>query len=174
IHPGRQAAGRGSRVCPDLLLRVLHIRQTAGHASGGSLVNAIEARDVHKVYRRYGRHKQFATLKSAFLSGSVLRDLKPDAVFEALKGVSLDVPAGRTVGVIGRNGSGKSTLLKLVAGIGKPTSGTVNVTGRVSALIELGAGFHPEISGRENVFINGLMLGLSRREIGRRFDEIVR
>jgi len=137
-------------------------------------VNAIEARDVHKIYRRYGRQRQFATLKSAFLSGSVLHDLKPDAVFEALKGVSLDVPAGKTVGVIGRNGSGKSTLLKLVAGIGKPTSGTVKVTGRVSALIELGAGFHPEISGRENVFINGLMLGLNRREIGRRFDEIVR
>ena len=81
--------------------------------------------------------------------------------------------AGRTCGVIGRNGSGKSTALKLVAGITKPTSGTVAVEGRISALIELGAGFHPEISGRENVFINGIMLGLSRREIERRFDEIV-
>jgi lipopolysaccharide transport system ATP-binding protein len=75
--------------------------------------------------------------------------------------------------VIGRNGSGKSTALKLVAGITKPTSGTVRVSGRISALIELGAGFHPEISGRENVFINGIMLGLSRREIQQRFDEIV-
>jgi len=138
------------------------------------LVNAIEARDVHKVYRRYGRQKRFATLKSALLSGSVLRDLRPDAVFEALKGVSFDVPAGKTLGIVGRNGSGKSTMLKLVAGIGKPTSGTVRVQGRVSALIELGAGFHPEISGRENVFINGLMLGLSRRDIARRFDDIVR
>jgi ABC-type polysaccharide/polyol phosphate transport system ATPase subunit len=137
-------------------------------------VNAIEVRDVHKVYRRYGRRKQFATLKSAFLSGSVLRDLSPDAVFEALKGVSFDVPAGKTFGIIGRNGSGKSTMLKLIAGIGKPTSGSVRVEGRVSALIELGAGFHPEISGRENVFINGMMLGLSRREIARRFDDIVR
>src|SRR5690349_23387437 len=72
-----------------------------------------------------------------------------------------------------RNGSGKSTALKVVAGITKPTTGTVRVEGRVSALIELGAGFHPEISGRENVFINGIMLGLSRREIERRFDEIV-
>jgi len=137
-------------------------------------MNAIEVRGVHKIYRRYGRRKQFATLKSALLSGSILRDLRPEAVFEALKGVSFDVPKGRTFGIVGRNGSGKSTMLKLIAGIGKPTSGTVRVAGRVSALIELGAGFHPEISGRENVFINGLMLGLSRREIARRFDEIVR
>src|SRR3970282_2432127 len=80
---------------------------------------------------------------------------------------------GCTFGVIGRNGSGKSTALKVVAGITKPTSGTVSVRGRISALIELGAGFHPEISGRENVFINGIMLGLSKREIQKRFDEIV-
>jgi ABC-type polysaccharide/polyol phosphate transport system ATPase subunit len=137
-------------------------------------VNAIEVRDVHKIYRRYGRQKQFATLKSALLSGSVLRDLRPDAVFEALKGVSFNVAAGRTFGIVGRNGSGKSTMLKLIAGIGKPTSGSVRVAGRVSALIELGAGFHPEISGRENVYINGLMLGLSRREVAKRFDDIVR
>ena len=136
-------------------------------------MNAIEVRDVHKRYRRYGRRKNFGTLKSALLSGSVLRDLRPDDLLEALHGVSFDVAAGRTFGVIGRNGSGKSTMLKLIAGIGKPTSGTVRVDGRVSALIELGAGFHPEISGRENVFINGMMLGLTRREIARRFDEIV-
>jgi ABC-type polysaccharide/polyol phosphate transport system ATPase subunit len=135
---------------------------------------AIQVRDVHKVYRRYDRRKQFATLKSALLSGSVLKDLRPDAIFEALKGVSFDVAQGRTFGIVGRNGSGKSTMLKLIAGIGKPTAGTVRVRGRVSALIELGAGFHPEISGRENVYINGLMLGLTRREIGERFDEIVR
>ncbi len=137
-------------------------------------MNAIEVRDVHKVYRRYGRRKQFATLKSALLSGNVIGDLRPDATFEALKGVSFDVPAGKTFGIVGRNGSGKSTMLKLIAGIGKPTSGSVRVDGRVSALIELGAGFHPEISGRDNVYINGMMLGLSRREIARRFDDIVR
>jgi ABC-type polysaccharide/polyol phosphate transport system ATPase subunit len=135
--------------------------------------NAIEVRDVRKVYRRYGRRKQFATLKSAFLSGKLLGDLKPDATFEALKGVSFDVGTGKTLGIIGRNGSGKSTMLKMIAGIGRPTSGTVKVSGRVSALIELGAGFHPEISGRENVFINGMMLGLSRRQVAQRFDEIV-
>jgi ABC-type polysaccharide/polyol phosphate transport system ATPase subunit len=136
-------------------------------------MNAIEARDVHKVYRRSHRRKQFATLKSAFLSGSVLRELRSGDLFQALNGVSFDVAAGRTFGIIGRNGSGKSTMLKMIAGIGKPTSGTVTVNGRVSALIELGAGFHPEISGRENVFINGMMLGLSKRDIAKRFDEIV-
>lgn len=133
---------------------------------------AIELRDVTKIYRRYGG-RQFATLKSALLQRSLSRDLAPAETFAALRGVSFSVPKGQTLGVIGRNGSGKSTTLKLVAGITKPTSGTVNVQGRISALIELGAGFHPEISGRENVFINGIMLGLSRREIQQRFDEIV-
>jgi len=136
-------------------------------------MHAIEVRDVRKIYRRYGRRKSFGTLKSALLSGGVLRHLRPDSTFLALDGVNLDVEAGRTLGIIGRNGSGKSSLLKLIAGIGKPTSGTVRVSGRVSALIELGAGFHPEISGRENVFINGMMLGLSKAEIARRFDDIV-
>jgi ABC-type polysaccharide/polyol phosphate transport system ATPase subunit len=137
------------------------------------MMNAIEVRDVRKVYRRFGRRKQFATLKSARLSGRLLRDLRPDETFEALRGVSFDVSAGSTFGIVGRNGSGKSTMLRLIAGIGKPTAGVVRVDGRVSALIELGAGFHPEISGRENVYINGMMLGMSRREIARRFDDIV-
>ena len=136
-------------------------------------MNAIEVRDVHKVYRRYGRRKSFGTLKSALLSGGLARDLKGDATFEALRGVSFDVAAGRTFGIVGRNGSGKSTMLKLIAGIGKPTSGDIHVRGRLSALIELGAGFHPEISGRDNVFINGMMLGVSKREIAKRFDDIV-
>jgi ABC-type polysaccharide/polyol phosphate transport system ATPase subunit len=133
---------------------------------------AIELTNVSKIYRRYNG-RQFATLKSALLQRSILRDLRPTEVFPALTDVSFTVPAGTTYGVIGRNGSGKSTALKLVAGITKPTSGTVRVNGRISALIELGAGFHPEISGRENVFINGIMLGLTKRDIERRFDEIV-
>src|SRR5688500_18972065 len=137
------------------------------------MANAIELTNVTKVYRKYARRKQFATLKSALLSGSLIHDLQPDETFPALQGVSFDVPAGRTYGIIGRNGSGKSTALKLVAGITKPTTGTVKVDGRISALIELGAGFHPEISGRENVFINGIMLGLTKREVSKRFDEIV-
>src|SRR5687768_14991831 len=136
-------------------------------------MNAIEVRGVRKTYQRYSRRRQFATLKSALLSGRMLSDLRPDETFDALKGVSFDVAAGKTFGIVGRNGSGKSTMLKLIAGIGRPTDGTVIVRGRVSALIELGAGFHPEISGRENVFINGMMLGLSKREVASRFDEIV-
>jgi ABC-type polysaccharide/polyol phosphate transport system ATPase subunit len=134
---------------------------------------AIEVSHATKVYRRYSGRRQFATLKSALLTGSLIRDLRPEDRFTAVEDVSFDVQAGRTLGIIGRNGSGKSTMLKLVAGITKPTSGSVRVNGRVSALIELGAGFHPEISGRENVFINGIMLGLSKREVARRFDEIV-
>src|SRR5437762_4616012 len=133
---------------------------------------AIELLNVSKIYRRYsGRH--FATLKSALLQRSILRDLQPNETFQALNNVSFAAPAGSTFGVIGRNGSGKSTALKLVAGITKPTSGVVRTRGRISALIELGAGFHPEISGRENVFINGIMLGLTKQEIQSRFDEIV-
>jgi ABC-type polysaccharide/polyol phosphate transport system ATPase subunit len=134
---------------------------------------AVVARDVAKVYRRFMHRNQFKTLKSALLTGSVLRDLTPDQTFTALDSVSFEVPKGTTFGVIGENGSGKSTMLKLLAGITKPTRGSLQVEGRVSALIELGAGFHPEISGRENVAINGIMLGLSRREVAERFDEIV-
>jgi ABC-type polysaccharide/polyol phosphate transport system ATPase subunit len=134
---------------------------------------AISARDVAKLYRRHAHRNQLRTLKSALLTGSLLSDLRPEETFTALEDVSFEVRKGSTFGVIGENGSGKSTLLKLVAGITKPTRGTLAVEGRVSALIELGAGFHPEISGRENVAINGVMLGLTRKEIDRRFDEIV-
>jgi ABC-type polysaccharide/polyol phosphate transport system ATPase subunit len=135
-------------------------------------MNAIELTNVSKIYRRYSG-RQFSTLKSALLQRSLLQNLRPNEAFPALTDVSFSVPRGSTYGVIGRNGSGKSTALKLVAGITKPTLGTVHVEGRISALIELGAGFHPEITGRENVFINGIMLGLTKREIQNRFDEIV-
>jgi ABC-type polysaccharide/polyol phosphate transport system ATPase subunit len=136
-------------------------------------MHAIEIINASKVYRRFSQRRQLTTLKSALLSRSLTRDLRPDETFAAVRDVTVSVRRGRTLGVIGRNGSGKSTLLKLVAGITKPTTGTVHVNGRISALIELGAGFHPEISGRENVFINGIMLGLTKRQIARRFDEIV-
>ncbi len=134
---------------------------------------AIMARDLTKVYRKYLHKNQFTTLKSAIVSGSLIRDLSPSELFTALDHVSFDVPRGCTYGILGENGSGKSTTLKLLSGITKASSGTLEVSGRVSALIELGAGFHPEISGRENVAINGVMLGLSRAEVTRRFDEIV-
>ncbi|HVT44839.1 MAG TPA: ABC transporter ATP-binding protein [Thermoanaerobaculia bacterium] len=131
---------------------------------------ALSLRNVSKSYRLFGRRSQFQTLKSALLK----RDLRPppEASIPALRNVSFDVERGEAFGIIGRNGSGKSTLLKIISGILKPTSGTLVVDGRVSALIELGAGFHPEISGRENVYINGIMLGLTRREIDKRFDQI--
>ncbi len=134
---------------------------------------AVRISDVSKIYQRYSHRKQFRTLKSALLKGNLIQELRPDETFTALSGVTFNIREGSTFAVIGRNGSGKSTLLKLMAGITKPTSGIVEVNGRVSALIELGAGFHPEISGRENVFINGIMLGLSKKEIHRLFDRIV-
>src|SRR5205085_6588313 len=124
-------------------------------------MNAIELSHVSKIYRRYsGKH--FSTFKSAVLQRSILRDLQPSETFPALTDVSFIVPKGSTYGVIGRNGSGKSTALKLVAGITKPTSGTVRVAGRISALMELGAGSHPEIPGREKVCVNGLFLRLAK------------
>ncbi|MEN3009739.1 MAG: ABC transporter ATP-binding protein [Candidatus Bipolaricaulaceae bacterium] len=92
---------------------------------------------------------------------------------EALKDVSFSVPEGTVLGIIGPNGAGKSTLLRVIAGIYRPTSGRIIVNGRVSALLSLGLGFHPELSGRENIIIGGLAMGLSRREIKRRMEEIV-
>ncbi len=132
---------------------------------------AISIRDLSKSYRLFGRRSQLQTLKSALLG----RELRPDpeASVQALRSLTFDIARGEAFGVIGRNGSGKSTLLKIISGILKPTDGLVSVNGRVSALIELGAGFHPEISGRENIFINGIMLGLSKKEVEKRFDRIV-
>jgi ABC-2 type transport system ATP-binding protein/lipopolysaccharide transport system ATP-binding protein len=135
---------------------------------------AIEVENVTRIYQKYSARHRFQTFKSALLKGDLFRALKPDELVTALDGVSFKVRKGETFGIIGENGSGKSTLLKIIAGITKPTSGTVKTDGKISALIELGAGFHPEISGRENIFINGIMLGLSRKEIQEKFDEIVR
>lgn len=137
-------------------------------------MKSVSVANVSKVYRKFASRHKFLTLKSAFLSGDLFKVLKTDETFTALKNVSFDINSGETFGIIGQNGSGKSTLLKVVAGISRPTTGSVCHDGRISALIELGAGFHPEISGRENVYINGIMLGLTKKEIHRRFDEIVK
>lgn len=134
---------------------------------------AIRVRDLGKLYRRSSSGRHLRTLKSALLERSLVKGIRPEDAIAALDSISFDVEPGEAVGLIGSNGSGKSTLLKMVAGILKPTSGQLDVEGRVAALIELGAGFHPEISGRENIFINGAILGLGRREIERRFDDIV-
>lgn len=91
----------------------------------------------------------------------------------ALKNISLSIKKGETIGIIGENGSGKSTLLKIISGITSPTSGTVSVNGRVASLIELGAGFHQDLTGRENVYLNGTLLGLTRKEIDKKYKDIV-
>jgi lipopolysaccharide transport system ATP-binding protein len=93
--------------------------------------------------------------------------------FEALKGISFVIRKGETVAIIGRNGSGKSTILKIIAGVYRPTAGQVRISGQVGALIELGAGFHPDLTGRENIVINGLLLGLSKQEIQSREQQIL-
>ncbi|HUW00968.1 MAG TPA: ABC transporter ATP-binding protein [Acidimicrobiales bacterium] len=129
---------------------------------------AIEVHDVAKRFRLV--HERNSTLKAAIFSG-FKRSVHEE--FWALDDVSFDVPQGSTFALIGENGSGKSTMLKCLAKIYRPDRGTIRTVGKVSALLELGAGFHPELSGRENVYLNGSILGLAKREIDERFDEIV-
>jgi ABC-type polysaccharide/polyol phosphate transport system ATPase subunit len=133
----------------------------------------VRVEGLSKLYRRLAPGFKLRTLKSALLERSLVGGLRPEEAIPAVSEVSFAVRRGEAFGLIGSNGSGKSTVLKLVAGILRPTAGVVTVDGRVSALIELGAGFHPEISGRENIFINGAVLGLSRRQVEARFDRIV-
>ena len=135
--------------------------------------SAVRLLGVSKRYPLLTRRGRLHSLKGALLRGELGRLQREREGFLALSGVDLEVRQGETVAVVGPNGSGKSTLLKLVAGILRPTMGRVEVNGRVTALIELGAGFHPEISGRDNAIVNGMMLGLSRAEILRRLPEIV-
>lgn len=111
------------------------------------------------------------TLREAFTR--VFRNRPQVYNFEALKGVSFSVLDGEAVGIVGRNGSGKSTTLKIIAGVYKPSSGVVEVSGKVGALIELGAGFQADLTGRENIVLNGLLLGLSRQEIRAREEKII-
>ena len=128
---------------------------------------AITVTDVYKSFRIYADRSR--TLKDCILSPHRSRF----ALHPVLCGVSLTVETGETVGLIGRNGCGKSTLLKIISRILYPDSGTAAVSGRVSSLLELGAGFHPDLTGRENVYANAAVFGLSRRETGKRLPDII-
>jgi ABC-2 type transport system ATP-binding protein len=125
---------------------------------------------VNDVSKRFVLHKD-KSLKERIVNFSASRRHKDD--FWALRGIDLEIPVGSTVGLVGHNGSGKSTLLKVIGGIIEPTTGTVARRGRMAALLELGAGFHPDLTGRENVYLNAAILGLTRKETDRYFDEIV-
>lgn len=127
---------------------------------------AISVRNLTKTYRIFGHPGD--RIKQALTLGRV----RFHREFTALQDVSFDIRKGETVGIIGRNGSGKSTLLQLICGILKPTSGTVQVNGRVSALLELGAGFNPEFTGRENVYFQGAVMGIAKGELEQRFKDI--
>jgi lipopolysaccharide transport system ATP-binding protein len=133
---------------------------------------AILLERVSKRFRKVVLRTGYTTLKTS-ITRRFARDGGHVEHVQALSDVSLTVPRGTTLGIVGRNGSGKSTLIRVIAGIYKPDTGRVATEGRVSALIELGAGFHPEFTGRENIYINGIILGLTRAEIRRRLDEIV-
>ncbi|CAN7645152.1 ABC transporter ATP-binding protein [Mesorhizobium sp. LjRoot246] len=137
---------------------------------------AIRVRDVSKRYvmfeRPEDRFKQMVVPRLERLVGRPPRRYFRD--FAALSGISFEIGRGETVGIIGRNGSGKSTLLQIICGTLQPTSGSVEVNGRIAALLELGAGFNPEFTGRENVFLNASILGVPRREMEWRFDDIAR
>jgi len=128
---------------------------------------AVEVAQVSKRFRLY--HEKYTSLKERFIHLGRI----PHEDFWALRDINLEIREGETVGLLGHNGSGKSTLLKCIAGILQPTTGIIKVRGRLAALLELGAGFQPELSGRDNIFLNASLLGLSRREVERRFDAIV-
>src|SRR5262249_34313976 len=151
------------------------VRELAVHRSMSTVVQVC---GLGKEYRRthvqqYGdglRHLLERFLRNPW---HVLRPSERNESFWALRDVSFEVKQGEVLGLIGRNGAGKSTLLKILSRITKPTTGWAEIHGRVGSLLEVGTGFHPELTGRENAFLSGAILGMSRREIARKFDEIV-
>jgi lipopolysaccharide transport system ATP-binding protein len=130
----------------------------------------VVVRGVGKRFRRYHVDAP-VTIHEALLRG--FRKLMPAECFWGLRNVNFQIPRGRTVGVVGRNGAGKSTLLRLIGAVGRPDEGSIEVNGRVRGILSLGAGFSSELTGRENLLVNGVISGLTRREVAERFDEIV-
>lgn len=128
---------------------------------------SIQLIDISKLFKKQNQ-KTFKEFLPAIFTGNATADH-----FWALKNVNLDINKGESIGIIGPNGSGKSTILKLIAGVSSPTTGEIKIQGKIAPLIELGAGFHPELSGRENVYLNGVILGMTKQEIRNKFDDIV-
>lgn len=131
------------------------------------MATAVDVRGVSKRFRLY--HEKYTSLKERIIHAGKI----PYEDLWALRDVAFSVEEGETVGILGRNGSGKSTLLKCVCGVLQPTSGEVVVRGKLAGLLELGAGMQPDLSGRENIYLNGSMLGLAKRDVDRMFDDIV-
>lgn len=131
---------------------------------------AVSAESIGKRFQRYNANLPI-TFKEALLRGLVFT--KPVETFWALRNISFSVAIGSSVGVIGPNGSGKSTLLLLIGGIGQPDEGQLSVNGKIGALLKVGVGFHPDLTGRENVFVSGVVSGLTRRQVSQRLDSII-
>lgn len=143
-------------------------QHSEGHSTNSKNMGneiAISLKNVSKCYKKYAQPGE--RLKEIFIPGQ-----NRAQEFQALQNINLEVPKGQSLGIVGRNGSGKSTLLKIIVGTLTPTTGEVKVAGRIAALLELGSGFNPEFTGRQNVFFNGQLLGLSKQEIEARFDNI--